>query len=355
MEEPNGKRKIILSKTNSSDPKVVAERLVRRVLGDENYTDLAALGKFTIILPSENEYTLYRKRKTEAKLAKKYLLPYGRADKRLHWDAGTYSCCIHPEDTSCPDADRIVAEYVLLCNDEQKYLFTANLTAIFVPNGAIPMTGGQFEALRNGIWRDYNVILNSQIDALRYGFPPRLMTNPPDPNPEPAIQPLPQPPQDPLIQHLAHEICRRLYQHERLRGFRFMNVIPEQVRWPRTFGVDFTIDDIAGNSERQLDYILHGVIPTVVEQLLEAFIYSRPVGTFRLPLPGGADQGVSVVMPEGGSLRLLRQYDFARHDRPPGYVYRADIGLALSEDPATTGRDWDVLPPRRGRTINWIR
>ncbi len=95
------------------DPRIAAERLLRSVLPEELCIALSATGECEI-QGKQFSYVLKKDSKTHCK----------KKDGTVH------SCCIAPEDTSCPDTDRIVAEYLLILNDEQKYLEIANLTQI---------------------------------------------------------------------------------------------------------------------------------------------------------------------------------------------------------------------------------
>ena len=96
----------------SDDPRVVAERLLRQVLPEAMYEELAATGQCSCVV-NEHEYTFSRKAKT-----------------KVGKDGKTFSCCIEHTDNSIPRPDRLVSEYLLVLNDEEKYLATANLTQI---------------------------------------------------------------------------------------------------------------------------------------------------------------------------------------------------------------------------------
>lgn len=97
-------------------PVVQAEALLRKVLPEENYLELAATSK-TWVAAEVNRYQLVRNSKTIVE----------KPDKSL------WSSCIHLSDDAAPDTDRLVAEYLLIVNDENEYLKTANLSLWFGP------------------------------------------------------------------------------------------------------------------------------------------------------------------------------------------------------------------------------
>lgn len=97
------------------DPRLKAEKLLTEVLPEPLYLSLAATGEFHYQSPLYL-YTFSRKKNT-----------------LLENCEGTWSACIHPEDTSIPRSDRIVAEYLLAKSDEGQYLKIANLTKIDSP------------------------------------------------------------------------------------------------------------------------------------------------------------------------------------------------------------------------------
>lgn len=98
------------------DPKVVAEKLLAEALPPEVYLSLAATGAVEIPGKRYVVYRLHRNHKTEL------------LDKMGRW----WSACIYiPGDP--PDQDRLVAEYLLITQDEKEYVRTANLTCITSP------------------------------------------------------------------------------------------------------------------------------------------------------------------------------------------------------------------------------
>lgn len=93
-------------------PSIQAEALLQRIIPGEDYLALAADGQCTI----KGERFQYRLRRNQKTIVIK--------------EDGEYSSCIHLSDSQAPDTDRLVAEYLLITNDEAEYLRTANLTRI---------------------------------------------------------------------------------------------------------------------------------------------------------------------------------------------------------------------------------
>lgn len=114
-------------RVQDNESALTAERLLQRVLPEELYLRLNALGWFEYYTPLHLitvgrvcRFVLSRRKKT-----------------LLHNTSGeSWSCCIEPAGgVQVPDQDRLVAEYLLLVNDPEKYLRTANLTQVGWPMG----------------------------------------------------------------------------------------------------------------------------------------------------------------------------------------------------------------------------
>src|SRR3990167_229467 len=97
------------------DPRIVAETLLRSVLPEDLCISLSAINQCEV-QGNKHRYRMFKNQKTWC----------FQGDK-------TFSCCIQPSLEGLPDTDRIIAEYLLLTNDEEEYLKTANLTLISVP------------------------------------------------------------------------------------------------------------------------------------------------------------------------------------------------------------------------------
>lgn len=97
------------------DAKIAAERLLRTVLPEDLHISLAATNECKV--NGKDPGFSYQLKKNAKTLCTKK-------------DGSVHSCCIGLSDTSAPDTDRIVAEYLLITNDEPQYLKTANLTCI---------------------------------------------------------------------------------------------------------------------------------------------------------------------------------------------------------------------------------
>lgn len=115
------------------DPKIAAEKLLRRVLPEELHVSLGALGYCDVPGKTHKSYRIFKNQKTHV------------TDKQ----GNVYSSCIHLTDTEAPDTDRIVAEYLLIINDEAKYLDTANLTQILSESQANRNSGRTHAELLN--------------------------------------------------------------------------------------------------------------------------------------------------------------------------------------------------------------
>ncbi len=127
------------------DPRLAAEKLLRSVLPDDLYIALAATGQ-CIAKGKTHEYTLAKGKKTICKKAPGLGVGSGKA----------FSCCIGLEDQQAPDTDRIVAEYLLIINDEKQYLETANLTEVYVsPHYRPPQWSDQDIQARPAAYRPY--------------------------------------------------------------------------------------------------------------------------------------------------------------------------------------------------------
>ena len=130
------------------NPKIAAERLLRSVLPEDLCVSLSAIGECEV-QGKKYRYKLFKNKKTHCI----------QGDK-------IFSCCIELSDSEAPDTDRIVAEYLLIRNDEARYLSTANLTQIVGPRPDV----------RTGVALRFDAIVGNgydhRIDALRYAIRP---------------------------------------------------------------------------------------------------------------------------------------------------------------------------------------
>ncbi len=101
--------------TVDNSPKIAAEKLLRSILPEELCISLSAINECEVA-GKKYRYKLFKNKKTHCI----------QGDK-------VFSCCIELEDTTTPDTDRIVSEYLLIKSDEEQYLKTANLTQISGP------------------------------------------------------------------------------------------------------------------------------------------------------------------------------------------------------------------------------
>lgn len=97
------------------NPKIAAERLLRSVLPEDLCVSLSAINECEV-QGKKHRYKIFKGQKTHC----------FQGDK-------TFSCCIQLSDPAAPDTDRIIAEFLLIKNNEEEYLKTANLTQIGGP------------------------------------------------------------------------------------------------------------------------------------------------------------------------------------------------------------------------------
>ncbi len=95
------------------EPTLVAEQLLIKVLPAPLYLSMSAKGYCDIPGVINKSYRLRRNGKTEVTNSKEEV----------------FSSCIVLS-TDAPDTDRIIAEYLLIVDDEKEYLKIANLTMI---------------------------------------------------------------------------------------------------------------------------------------------------------------------------------------------------------------------------------
>ncbi len=114
------------------NPKLVAERLMQKVLPEDVYLSMSALQYADVpgqlMVHDTGKPRMYR------------LFRGGRKTEITDPNGHVWSACIYLPGQQ-PDTDRIVAEYLLIVNDEAEYLETANLTVIHGLNGRHGMVG----------------------------------------------------------------------------------------------------------------------------------------------------------------------------------------------------------------------
>lgn len=306
----------------STDPKVVAEGLLRKVIGDEAHTQLCATGQFTVTVESGNKYTFSRQSKTV-----------------VEKDGRRYSCCIEFEDYDKPRADQLAAEYLLALNDEAKYLSTANLTDITpATHGELTMQGitnRVLENLRNHLRFDRMVydpgvggVVGGRVgDTIQVRRPARYGT-PPTFTVDPEIWPRP-----PRLDRLT---CTQICQHAlhllltELNPPRLPN-LPYQVTRglpnvdPRVVNIE--LPPITSESlDLPLDHFTIRFLTTPVMVLANSIRSLILTGYMELPLPGGVDQSARAVDPNTNfNLRLVKYYDI----RYNSYTYQLSSGLVV--------------------------
>jgi len=292
----------------------VAERLLKSVLPEELYLQLSATGEFVIEVgegKKKHEYAFKRKGKTLVRM-----------------DGKLYSCCIDVEDQKRPEQDRIVAEYLLVLNDEKRYLATANLTQIY----------GPWENTRPGryltgqeIGRQWTDVLNHQLDALRYQrTAPYLEYNP-------SVGPIPIVPEPRIgdtirVQRPAQYLSTRPVDNRITIGqianqalWMLCHIPPLDHPYPMlryedwqgrmmdgtTYGISFQFE--TRDLELTIDDFSSRLLQPAVQQLAHSLRERHIEGFMELPLPQGVDMAARVTMHgDGRSLRLVRAYDITR-------------------------------------------
>ncbi len=283
---------------DSTDPRITAERLLKSVLPEELYIQLAATGEFRC--------TIHKLKFTFKRNAKTRVVRSGRE----------FSCCIDVEDEQRPDQDRIVAEYLLALNDHKKYMEIANLTDV-TPGSRGGLTFGVDWAAAIDYWADFGQVgvrigdtINIRRPA-RYGPRPELRLDPPiQPTPTPDDNALSevlqmddelrwlrrapyitnQPPTPGVISELhisqiANECLRQITQHERMRGIRFMQIPQSMCRRPDVVYAESIVTTTAfasGNHRQIIDMIYQAVVPGLVEVFVANLMIHPIIGIFPL-------------------------------------------------------------------------
>jgi hypothetical protein len=141
---PDGNKSVM---AKGPDPRLAAEKLLRSVLPEDLCVSLSAINECEV-QGKKHRYKIFKGQKTHCI----------QGDK-------TFSCCIGLEDTQAPDTDRIVAEYLLIKNNEEEYLKTANLTQIAGPRDV--RSGAAIREADENDWVHRNVL--AAWPLLRFG------------------------------------------------------------------------------------------------------------------------------------------------------------------------------------------
>lgn len=253
--------------------KVAAEKLLRSVLPEDLHIRLAAIGECEVQGKSGFTYVLKKGAKTHCK----------------KMDGTVHSCCIELSDTQAPDTDRIVAEYLLIISDEQKYLKTANLTQI----GGVP----EYRGMQRFRPEEF------ELDAVRYARigdtvtvrrPPRYVVNR-------DITP---------IQVIAQELFRLVFSAEHLdRPFPDMGQNGWQgIGTVRDFNIDMRIP--SNDITLPIDQMSERYLRPAAMQLQEALspMNDNLIGFLRREVPRGVDAGAR-VSDQNRHLQLMRTYE----------------------------------------------
>lgn len=261
------------------DPKVNAELLLSQVLPTDLYLQLCAHEYFDITV-GERTYRLSKKKKTE--ITQKN----GQVD----------SACIHPSDQNCPTADRVVAEYLLLKNDEAEYLKTANLTMIRPPKDA--QVSKSVAASWDGrVQRDYFPYAYVEYDPR--GGVPQFLT--PQRRGQEYI----------TIGMIAQSALYLLREHERMRGLRWP-LIP--YRDGSTIGMTVIYSEMQINQvdlTLSMDDFVRRFLPPAIERLVSHILNPRHIVQAIVELPVDHLDDAQTTDRDGFSLCVRRRYDIA--------------------------------------------
>lgn len=254
----------------SNDPKVVAERLLKSVLPEELYIQLAATGSFSCSI-GPNEYTFFREKKTHVK----------KNDR-------TYSCCIDIEDPARPDADRIVAEYLLVLNDEKKYLDTANLTCIEGPRDRGPWSDnflGEWGTIGDRGRRSGRALANddfqrhldrARLDELR------LATRPPWIRRDIRGNTINQLYHQVGLHAIMNQFFIEFSRLDSMRGMRFITRPQGSCIRPTVIHVERSLTDVFANPREYEEALTRGVIPYLANHLADSLRTTPHMGIFEL-------------------------------------------------------------------------
>ncbi len=298
--------------TPLDSPQIVAERLLKSVLPEELYLQLTATGEFGIEVgegKEKHKYTFKRKGKT-----------------LVEREGKVYSCCIDVEDQKRPEQDRIVAEYLLVLNDEKKYLATANLTEVW--SNRAPRTATE---IRN-MWLDEEVMMRN-APYIRY-------------QPVPG-EPPPAPPNEHILDAARYQLgvdwaiigdtiqVRRPAQYRPVDNRITIGQIANQALWmlcrippfdrpypafedyrfrgmmmnDTIFSVNFQFSN--RDLEMSIDDFSARLLQPAVQQLAHAMAERHIEGFMELHLPQGLDMAARATMHDGRCLRLIGEYDIA--------------------------------------------
>ncbi len=269
----------------ANEPKIAAEKLLRSILPIDLCISLSAIGECEV-QGKKHRYKIFKNQKTHC----------FQGDR-------TFSCCIELSDSSAPDTDRIVAEFLLITNNEDEYLKTANLTQIAGPRPE-GVSGLSFH--RDAFAMNVPAFTARIGDTIEVRRPPRYEVRG----------------RELSTQIILMMLLNRIGHHERMQGMRFP-ILPPGMQFGRDylnmqhFGVDIDYDDEALTLSADDFYqrYLRAAVEQMVDMLLEPGFVIR--GFIELPTPGGVDMGGRVRDPQSGiCIRMIRAYDIRNAARP---------------------------------------
>ncbi len=280
-------------------PKIVAEKLLRRVLPEDLCICLAAMAYCDV----QGKRYRYRLRKDA-----KTICFQGEQE---------YSCCIDLVGNH-PDTDRIIAEYLLIKNDERKYLATANLTQVYRAAPRAELTINRHVAeVRAMIEAQRDVIIEGGLqwapDARGHVY---LPYDPIEPQRElvripPRYALRPSLTTTMILQAFAH----RFANHERMRAMRWPVFSYEEAArgQPHQFRIaNCQFDEYAETAMMTMDDFTQRLIVPAVEGLIQEVFHPRFIvrGFVALGVPNAPNEWARIQHESGIALRLFRTQEF---------------------------------------------
>ena len=305
------------------EPKLTAEQLLHKVLPQDLYIHLNAVGHFWLEPTRTKRLEVRHKETKQVYGHPPYRYQFFR-NKKTHLHAGKdiYSSCIAPENTSCPDQDRLVAEYLLAKDKEAEYLATTNLTQV----------GG--ERARAGLIGMDGYLANMAADAARYANATRdaydrefhryytglqwdqnWLDERTVPNAPPQTVRAYQPPPTVInARNIAQMVISGLESHERLAGIRLPLIRSSQERnggelWVESRRVQLTPAALEVPTEHFRELIRVHVLQ-LANQIVDHM--DRAWGWWQLGLDNERD-AATAVGPRNTSVRVVMNYDRNRH------------------------------------------
>ena len=306
------------------EPKLTAEQLLHKVLPQDLYIHLNAVGHFWLEPTRTKRLEVRHKETKQVYGHPPYRYQFFR-NKKTHLHAGKdiYSSCIAPENTSCPDQDRLVAEYLLAKDKEAEYLATTNLTQV----------GG--ERARAGLIGMDGYLANMAADAARYANATRdaydrefhryytglqwdqnWLDERTVPNAPPQTVRAYQPPPTAInARNIAQMVISGLESHPSLTGIRLALVQDTQ----HLNGCEICVENVSvtmtpHHLERPSEDFRQMIRPAIEQLACQVSArMDRMWGWWQLGVAGDDREAVAAVGPRNTSVRVVMNYYRNRH------------------------------------------